>query len=276
MGNITCETRICCKGENPSNEVRLAAETPNVLFRSELKESAQKAQAEFTLEPVNLSEKLAAVADFNPVLGLKVLSSNTLSPGTVLSIGPEGYEHSERRTKDGVTYFGCKKREKATGDKQGAVINDVLMRVTDPEASEKHRGRHFEVAYRPERKSYWVRDLGVGFGAFLRLDSVLKLRDNSLLNLGESFIVVNLEPPTDRPRLKLKLFGGPCKGEVFSFAERDYRDSHIHIGRVPTCEVVIDDNLISKCHTSMWFQQDGWVVSDGDVEKLRGSTNGTW
>lgn len=275
MGNITCETRICCKGENPTDEVRLAAETPNSLYRSEVQESAQK-RPEFTLQPMNLSAKLAAVADSPPLLALKVLSSNTLPPGSVLSIGPEGYEQSLRGEKDGVTYFGCKRREKTGGDKQRNVVNDVVMRLSDAEVAEKHRGRHFEVAYRPETKSYWVRDLGVGFGAFLRLDAAIKLRDNSLLNLGESFIVVNLEPPTDRPRLKLKLFGGPCKGEVFTFAERDYHDFHIHIGRLPTCEVVIDDNLISKCHTSMWYQQDAWVVSDGDVEKLRSSTNGTW
>jgi len=275
MGNATCETRMCCKGENPTDEVRLAADTPNSLYRSEQTESGQKCP-EFTLQPVNLSAKLAAVADLPPVLALKVLSSNALPQGSVLSIGPEGYGESLRGAKDGITYFGCKRREKATGDKQRSVVNDVLMRVSDAEVAEKHRGRHFEVTYRPERRSYWIRDLGVGFGAFLRLDAPIKLRDNSLLNLGESFIVVNLEPPTDRPRLKLKLFGGPCKGEVFTFAARDYHDSHIHIGRVPTCEIVIDDSLISKCHASMWYQQDGWVACDGDVEKLRSSTNGTW
>lgn len=276
MGNLNCEARICCKGDYVSNEVRLAAETPNTEFRSRGTEEGVKEQTEFVLEPINLEEKLAAAVNYTPLLGLKVISSNTLPQGTTLNINPEGYEHSLRNTKDGVTYFGCKKRDKSSGDKSGAIINDVLMRISDPETAEKHRGRHFEVTYKAETKGYWIRDLGVGFGAFLRLDSTVKLRDNSLLNLGESFIVVNLEPPTDRPRLKLKLFGGPCKGEVFSFAEREYRDSHVHIGRLPTCEIIIDDNLISKCHTSIWFQHDSWVVCDGDVEKMRNSTNGTW
>ena len=40
--------------------------------------------------------------------------------------------------------------------------------------------------------SYLIKDLGIGFGAFVRLDKPLELRDNHLLNMGESFIIVNL------------------------------------------------------------------------------------
>ncbi len=39
---------------------------------------------------------------------------------------------------------------------------------------------------------YLIKDLGIGFGAFARLDRPLELKDNHLLNLGESFIIVNL------------------------------------------------------------------------------------
>ena len=39
---------------------------------------------------------------------------------------------------------------------------------------------------------YMVKDLGIGFGAFVRLDQPLELKDNHLLNMGESFIIVNL------------------------------------------------------------------------------------
>jgi hypothetical protein len=39
---------------------------------------------------------------------------------------------------------------------------------------------------------YLIKDLGIGFGAFVRLDKPLELKDNHLLNMGESFIIVNL------------------------------------------------------------------------------------
>jgi len=87
---------------------------------------------------------------------------------------------------------------------------------------------------------YTIKDLGIGFGAFVRLDKPLELKDNHLLNLGESFIIVNLisdqfssgvysfstHESKDNSfdadkgtRLRLKLFGGPQTGEVFYFKQ---------------------------------------------------------
>jgi hypothetical protein len=40
--------------------------------------------------------------------------------------------------------------------------------------------------------SYKIKDLGIGYGAFIKLSSPLVLRDNFLLNMGESYIVANL------------------------------------------------------------------------------------
>jgi len=86
---------------------------------------------------------------------------------------------------------------------------------------------------------YLIRDLGIGFGAFARLDHPLELKDNHLLNLGESFIIANLvEDNIDKNKqqyslhsgsfeekthsinnikLRLKIFGGPSTGEIFYF-----------------------------------------------------------
>ena len=80
----------------------------------------------------------------------------------------------------------------------------------------------------------------------------LELKDNHLLNLGESFIIVNLinekfsmanysisthdskESTECHMKLRLKLFGGPSTGEVFYFKP----DSDvIRMGRANTCDV---------------------------------------
>lgn len=39
---------------------------------------------------------------------------------------------------------------------------------------------------------YKIKDLGVGYGAFVKLTRPIVLRDNYLLNMGESYIVANL------------------------------------------------------------------------------------
>lgn len=263
MGNLQCESRVCCKGESVTEEIRLAAESQEQGFRRSM---SSQSVSQFTGQLDDKTDRL---------LGLKVVSSTSLPVNSLLRISPLGYEHSLRGAKDSITYFGCKKRAARDGARKGEILNDVVMTITDRETAEKHRGRHFEIQYRVETRSYWLRDLGVGFGAFLRLDSPAKLKDNTLINIGESFAVVNLETQ-ERPRLKLKLFGGPCRGEVFYFTAEDYENAYIRIGRAQSSEVVIDDNLISKCHATIWREEQTWLVGDGDAEKQRTSTNGTW
>jgi hypothetical protein len=51
--------------------------------------------------------------------------------------------------------------------------------------------------YSIETESYKIKDLGIGYGVFKKLDSTLELKDNHLINLGESYIVVNLLNQSD-------------------------------------------------------------------------------
>lgn len=42
---------------------------------------------------------------------------------------------------------------------------------------------------------YYIKDLGIGYGAFVKLTRPLVLKDNFLINMGESYIVANLIKP---------------------------------------------------------------------------------
>ena len=161
-----------------------------------------------------------------------------------------------------MVYFGCKKHN-GNKKEEGGVINDFVIPSKDKETERRHRGRHMQIEYSIEKNKYLVKDLGIGFGAFVRLDKPLELKDNHLLNLGESFIIVNLinekfsvanysistydckesQGEGCGMKLRLKLFGGPSTGEVFYFKP----DVDIlKIGRSTNCEVVIEDAVLSK------------------------------
>ncbi len=71
------------------------------------------------------------------------------------------------------------------------MINDFIIPSKDKETEKRHRGRHMQIEFNLER-GYLIKDLGIGFGAFVRLDRPLELKDNHLINMGESFIIVNL------------------------------------------------------------------------------------
>lgn len=102
-----------------------------------------------------------------------------------------------RGKRDGFVFFGCKKHEsKALPGHDGPreIINDFIIPSKDKETEKRHRGRHMQIEYSLEQRDgkYLIKDLGIGFGAFVRLDRPLELKDNHLLNMGESFIIVNL------------------------------------------------------------------------------------
>lgn len=211
-------------------------------------------------------------------LRLRVISSTVLPKGKVINISALGADGSFRGAKDGRTYFGCRKRAEK-GNKDSQILNDILIPASDPDLTERHRGRHFQIEYDPFRESYFIKDLGTGFGAFVKLDSQLYLRDNNLLHIGESFVVVNLlqSKEDQTPRLRLKLFGGPSTGEVFYFSSGEVAENRVRVGRHPMCEVPIEDGLISKVQLTIRYEgESGWVLVDGDLDHQRGSTNGTW
>ena len=150
---------------------------------------------------------------------------------------------------DGITYFGSKKSGQLLPGRE-EIINDFIIPSKDKETGNRHRGRHMQIEFFLDDLSYKVKDLGIGFGAFVKLDHSLELKDNHLVNLGESFIIVNLindkmsmgnysisthdskEGPDCSMKLRLKLFGGPNTGEVFYF-KPDMEQ--IKIGRSTQC-----------------------------------------
>lgn len=73
------------------------------------------------------------------------------------------------------------------------IVNDFIIRNKDPETNDRHRGRHFQIEYAIDTNSYRIRDLGVGFGAFIRVDGPLLLKDNNLISMGSSFLIINLD-----------------------------------------------------------------------------------
>ena len=55
----------------------------------------------------------------------------------------------------------------------------------------RHRGRHFQIEYNLDDDGYFIKDLGIGQGAFVKLDKPLELQNNHLVNVGNCFIIVN-------------------------------------------------------------------------------------
>jgi len=242
-------------------------------------------------------KQLAELVHYTPSLKLKVISSSSLPKGTIITINAQGVEGSFRNALDGITYFGCKKKAKRISKhvRQTEILNDYIIPAISKDIAKKHRGKHFKIEYNIPQNCYKVKDLGVGFGTFYKLDFPLVLKDNHLLNMGLIFMIINIgdlqdnEDPNEirdtlynteqdkahlggRQALQLKLFGGICQGEVHVI---EPSSSPVRIGRHEECEIHIDDNLLSKFQCTIEYTDDnGWILTDGRDNKP--STNGTW
>ena len=76
--------------------------------------------------------------------------------------------------------------------KQKIVVNDFIIPVDKKEEKQKHEGRQFQIRYDENEGEYLMKDLGVGFGVFTESVGPVILKDNQLINMGESYIVTNL------------------------------------------------------------------------------------
>eukprot|EP00826_Nyctotherus_ovalis_P021141 TRINITY_DN16768_c0_g3_i6.p1 TRINITY_DN16768_c0_g3~~TRINITY_DN16768_c0_g3_i6.p1 ORF type:complete len:279 (-),score=52.58 TRINITY_DN16768_c0_g3_i6:18-854(-) len=196
-----------------------------------------------------LPAEAAGRTDFSgALLRLKVLSGHLLA-GSELKITPYGLESGHRRKKDGITYFGCKKKsyKKGTRIHHGDIVNDVVIKLKDKNLKDLYRGRHFKITYRAN--SYWIKDLGVGFGTFMKIDRPLIIQDGYIIMFGDSFLILNLltdrfigKKEEEAPRLKVTVYAGPANGEIlYSPITPSYFSSaknNVNIGRVNTLSLI--------------------------------------
>lgn len=78
-----------------------------------------------------------------------------------------------------------------------------MIRPKDQEYDQKYIGRHFQIHFNTETMKYYIKDLGNGFGTFIKLQSDCLLKDNSLINIGDSYIVCTFGQEEDTQNSEL-------------------------------------------------------------------------
>ena len=91
------------------------------------------------------------------------------------------------------------------------IVNDFIIPVDKKEERKKHEGRQFQIRFDEKENEFYMKDLGIGFGVFTESVGPVALKDNQLINMGESYIVTNLVEIENGDQdsfvqLKLKVF----------------------------------------------------------------------
>ena len=206
-------------------------------------------------------------------LDLEILNSWNLPIGLQLHIDQYGLKNSIRNEKDGITYFGFQTEEELNTNP----YIDYLLGPKDQEYDEQFIGKHFQIRFDWEIKKYFIKDLGNGFGTFIKLINELKIKDNLLINIGETYIVFSFINENEN-ELMIKIFTGDEQCNTYSFNNSNQK--YIIIGRDSSlCDVIVEDRMLSRIHCYVNYKEEdnnkGWYIKDGDT-KGKKSTNDTW
>ena len=206
-------------------------------------------------------------------LDLEVLNSWNLPIGLQLHIDELGLKNSIRNKGDGITYFGFQTEDSLNTEP----YIDYLLGPKDQEYDEQFVGKHFQIRFDNETKKYYIKDLGNGFGTFIKLNNEEKIKDNLLINIGETYIVFSFNNDNEN-ELTIKLFTGEEQRNSYSFNCDNQKC--IIIGRDSSlCDVIIDDKMLSRVHCCINYKEKenekGWYIKDGNLQGKK-STNDTW
>ena len=171
----------------------------------------------------------------------------------------------------------------------------------------KKYGRYFYIYFNPDYMKYYVKDCGMTYGTFIKIQNELILKDNYVINIGDSYLDISIGIENKSFLKDNRNNGSKYQKKVFSQSDSEYDNnlnlkiiskdkiydpvnflptkSKIKIGRASNCEIVIDDILLSRIHCTIEYKNNfGLIIRDGynnnknneESIDIKASTNGTW
>ena len=234
---------------------------------------------------VSLLRQLVNKAD---KLEIEIINSLLLDSNTKIEINALGMvQGSKRKEKDGITYFGLIDENNSYIDTTSNEDIDYIINANDIGENNNLLGRHFRIRFDINKMKYFIKDLGKGFGTFKKIIEKEKIKDSYLLNIGNSYIVCTFgldeyyqegdKIEDDDNILNIKVFSEVPQTEPHFFNPKQFK--RIYIGRDISCNIIIDDSLLSRIHCTLEYDdEEGWVIYDGKIDdnENKKSTNGTW
>ena len=242
--------------------------------------------------------------------------------GSSFKIGPLGLiaypnqNNNNRNKNNGIVYFGYYPGQNSPNsnnyvdiqlppkDADISTISSIHNNISNN--NNKNIGRYFYIYFNPEFIKYYIRDCGFNNRTFIKVQNETLLKDNSYINIGNSYISVSIGYEDEslyndlqyengnkissqsnlnkeyNNNLNLKIL---CKGKIiYDPINFQPTKSAIRIGRSLNCEVVVEDKVLSRIHCTIVYRKNiGWIIRDGVYNKnkdgsieMKPSTNGTW
>ena len=241
--------------------------------------------------PIASTLLLRKALDKADILIIEIINSLSLNKNSKIIINALGMvEDSKRKANDGITYFGLiDENNNINTNENNNVDYNISSNDIITEENSNLLGPHFRIRFDINTMKYYIRDLGCGFGTFKKIIKKAQIKDSYLLNIGNSYIVCTFGVDEYYPEeaaiedadktLNIKVFSEIPQAEPHFFNPKQFK--RIYIGRDVSCNIIIDDFLLSRVHCTIEYdEENGWVIYDGRIDddeyKNKPSTNGTW
>ena len=234
----------------------------------------------------NYINQIKKVYNKSPKLNVEILNSYIIPRGFVIQIDPLGMvSNSLRNVRDGIVYFGFFFFLVENSKDENNNKIDFLIKTKDDIYESRFVGKHFQIKFNPNDLKYYIKDLGFGYGTFAKLMKETLIKDNYLINIGNSYIVCSYgmddkEKNDDKNILNIKIFDNTKRNPFFC---KPKENKKYLIGRDIKCDIIIDDSLLSRIHCTIYYdnEKEMWFIHDGTMKKnkegeYKYSTNGTW
>ena len=153
--------------------------------------------------------------------------------------------------------------------------NNLMMRN-----SEKNKNIFFKIYYNSANETFYLMDMGVGYGTFYKIEEETIIKENNIINIGESYLIFSFNKINEDENqeikeddLFLKIYSND--GQYEPIIMQKAHDKIYKLGRSEKCDVVIKDKMLSRVHCILYYLDNNWYIKDGN-EKGNESTNGTW
>ena len=232
---------------------------------------------------MNLGDYSKSFSEYPKNLELIVENSVSIQKGEIIIITPNGLLDSRNKRKrlNNEVLFGYFSNLSEFDEIDYELPPNPLLQNSENNNynDDKNEGIFFCIFYKLEFQKYYIRDYEKGYGTFIKLNDAYKLKNNSLINIGDSYLVFNIENNNKNKSINenilcLKAYSGSATYEPIIF--QHLLNKEFTIGRNEKDDVVLQDKMLSRVHCILFYDEEkGWFIKDGN-EIGQPSTNGTW
>jgi len=232
----------------------------------------------------------------NKKLGYKILNLNIVTTSLKIKeknyiIYPNGLKNSKRNSEDGIVIFGT---ENGNNNYCDFVFpshnsNNISKDENSKDNNLKDNANfYFVIFFCLDDENFYLKNFNKNLGCLMKIKKY-EINQNTLLNIGNTFLIINFDKI--EKNLKIKIFNNETikelENEEKNLKIKEYNfnlneKNIIIIGRNNSCDVSLEDMMLSKVQCCIVFEEDkksnkkNIILYDGNYQKKKESTNGTW